>query len=427
MLNSLFKSKVIKNFLIYSFGSIAQKAIYLFAAPVIMRLLSPADYGLLSLTNSFINILVTVVGLGMRQFLSIEYFHFDSRSKKGIVNDILAVYVLLMIPIFLLLFFNVKAIDKYIFVNGTCSALVTVGLIICFFKFFTELFYQILQYNEIALKMVSVQVLAELFMVSLGLVLLYIFGFGVIGIFISQLASVFIIFLLALYVYLSLSYHVTLRISQSLRKSFWYVKKGFPFIPRVLFAWVLAVGDRWILAKYSTMTNVGIYSVADMFGQVFQIMIIMPVMYAYIPYLLKKFAANKNDILKIEKWNQRNMFFSMISLFFLVSMGYLAVKPIIKIVLPPNYHIAIRYVWLLLMGYIFLLGTHLASTFLHFKKKVYFLVFALFVPATLNIALNILLIPQFHIWGCVFATIISYIVYFVITIFYNWYVQKRLV
>jgi len=424
MFTKLFKSKVIKHFFIYSFGSVAQKAVYLFAAPIIMRILSPADYGLLSLTNSFINIVVTLVGLGLRQFLSIEYFHVDSQGKKSMINDILSVYLIVMIPFFLLLFLNVKAIDTYIFVNHQCSTLVIIGLIICFFKFFTELFYQLLQYNGIALKVVAIQVCAELFMVSFALILLYVFGFGVTGIFIAQLATLLLVFLLALFVYFSVSYYVSLCSFFHFKKTFWYIKKGLPFVPRFLFAWFLAVGDRWILATYSTMTNVGIYSVADTFGQVFQLMIIMPVIYAYIPYLLKKFAADKENVCSIEKWNQKNMFLSMIVLFFLVTIGYIVLKPIIQIILPSTYQAAIRYVWLLLVGYIFLLGTHIASTFIHFKKKVYFLVLALCIPAILNIMLNIFLIPQFQIWGCVFATVISYIVYFIVTIIYNYYLQR---
>jgi len=424
-LRGLLQSKIIKHFFIYSFGSVAQKSVYIFAAPIIMRLLSPADYGLLSLTNGFINVLVTCVGLGLRQFLAIEYFHGDERGKRSLINDILSIYIVFMIPVFILLFFNAKVIDQYLFVHSQCSYLIIVSLLICFFKFFTELFYQIMQYHGLAFTLASVQVFGELFMVSLSLFLLYFFGYGVIGIFISQFASVFVIFLLALFSYIYFSYHVVLGIGQSLKKSVWYVKKGFPFIPRILFAWILAVGDRWVLAKYSTMANVGIYSVADMFGQVFQMIVILPVTYAYIPPLLKKFAANRTQLLSIEQWNQRNMFICMAGLVLFVTFGFFLFKPLLCIIIPPRYHASFQYVWMLLMGYIFLLGTHFASTFLHFKRCVYFLVFALCIPAALNIFLNILLIPIFHIWGCVFATVVSYAAYFLITLLYNWWMQVR--
>jgi len=417
-------SGVIKNFFIYSFGSVFQKGISIFIAPIVMRLLTPADYGLLSLATSFISILATVAGLGMRQLLSIEYFHCDVDGRQKIVNDIISVYSFLMIPFFILLFFCMPLINKYFFVGQAFNFLIFIVLLVSFLHFFIDLFYQILQYQGKSIRLTVIQTVSAILLFSLNLLFLYCFGWGVSGVFVSRFVSMWFVLLFGIYFYVSQLYHVNLKFTSSIQKGFWYVKKGLPFVPRVLFGWILAVGDRWILAKYSTMQNVGIYSVADLFGQVFHLVIIIPISYAYLPYLLEKFAANKKNLLSIEFWNQRNMICVMVFMFLFVTVGYIVCKPLAFWIIPSKYHSAIGYVWLLLIGYVFLLGSYFASAFLHFQKRVWFLLLSLFLSAMLNIVLNILLIGYLQILGCVVATLVSYLFYFGITVVYNVYRRK---
>jgi len=425
-INIFFHSTVIKNFLIYFSGSIALKGIALFITPFIMQILTPADYGLLSLTTSFINVLVTFAGLGMRQFLSIEYFHCNVIDRKKLINDILIVYLCIMVPVFLLLSFNVSAINRLVFVNHAWNLLIMISLATAFLQFFVDFFYQIMQYLGASIKLTFIQTSTAFLILILNLIFLYIVNIGVIGILLSQCISFFIIFIIALFAYLKNFYYFHIQLSQSLKRSGWYLVQGLPFIPRMLFAWILAAGDRWILAKYSSMHNVGIYSVADMFGQLFQFTVVLPLSYAYIPPLMEKFTSSKKeDWLNIERWNQKNMWLCMIVVFVLMSLVYFFCKSFIWGIIPEKFYDAITYVWFLLVGYLFLLGSYFASTFLQFQKKIYFLIFALCIPAILNIFLNILLIPYFEISGCVFATVISYVIYFTITLGYNWYVQLK--
>jgi len=408
--------------MIYSCGAFFLKGISVLLAPIIMRILTPADYGLLALITSFINIVFTVAGLGLRQFLMIEYFHFDDIGRKKIVNDVIFVYLLCMLPVFILLFFSTSLINKFIFFDKVNNFLISLCLSIAFMKFFVELFFQILQYAGQAFILTMLQVVLALVIVGLNLLFLCVFGWGIVSIVFSQWVSIFLLLLIFIYFYINQFYYMYLNFLTSVKKSLFYVKGGLPFIPKILFAWILAVGDRWILAKYGTLSDVGIYSVADMFGQLFQMVVIIPVSYAYFPYLMNRFAKYKQsraELLCIVRWNYRNMFFVMGALFILVTLGVTVLKPLVCIIIPTSYHRAFKYVWLLLIGYIFYLGTYFSTGLLHFQKKVYFLVFALLVPALCNIILNIILIPHFAIWGCVIATVLSYMFYFILVLLYK--------
>lgn len=140
---TLANSPVIKNFFIYSFGSVVLKSISILLAPITLTILNPTDYGLLSLFNSFTNILVVFAGLGLRQAFSIEFFHHDAVSRKTIINDIIGIYLVASLPIYLLLLNSFPLINSYIFINNATNNLITASLMFCFMHFFVELFYQV--------------------------------------------------------------------------------------------------------------------------------------------------------------------------------------------------------------------------------------------------------------------------------------------
>jgi len=66
-------------------------------------------------------------------------------------------------------------------------------------KFFTELYYQILQYTGRAFTLTSVQIIAALIIILLNLSFLYFFHWGVFSIVAAQFASTITIFVIAIF------------------------------------------------------------------------------------------------------------------------------------------------------------------------------------------------------------------------------------
>ena len=420
----LIYSPVIKNFFIYSFGNIILRGISLFLAPITLTILNPSDYGLLALVNSFTSILAIFLGLGLRQVFSIEYFHHDSFSRRGMINDIISIYLFISIPALIMLGSFISLINQYIFLNSASYALIVISLVFCFIYFFAELFYQVLRYQEKAWYLTLLQTSIALLTIGLNLFFLCVLKWGVLSMIASYALGTLIACLIALKAYYQKIGLSNFYPTKSLKKMGYYLKFGFPFIPGVLFGWILASGDRWVLARYATLHDVGIYSLADTFGQLYQLLVLIPMSGSYLPHLFKRFADNKDNLASVEHWNRKNMYISMIGMSGLITGGYLILKPFLHWFLPIKYHESIDYIWFILMGYVFLMGTYFASSLIQFHKKTYFLAFSLFIPAIFNIILNIILIPYMAIYGCVIATLASYIVYFLITIWYNNFLLK---
>ncbi|MDZ4151762.1 lipopolysaccharide biosynthesis protein, partial [Methylicorpusculum sp.] len=322
-------SPVIKNFLIYSSGTLVLKSISLVLMPFVLHVLPPAQYGLLSLSMSFTNILVIISGLGLRQTFGIEFFHGDSAARRRMANDIIALYLTINIPLFLLAILNLPLLNRFLFLGTASTTLMLLCLAYCFLQFFTELFYQLLRYQCKALTLTTLQIGTALATITLNLFFLYHFPWGTSGMLFGYVLGTLITFFVALRAYLqsgcvpanacaSLKRNLSfsslagyLRTTENMHKGFYYLRLSLPFIPGMLFNWVLVAGNRWLLARYGTLHDVGIYSLADTFGQLYYTLILYPMAGSYLPHLMHQFAQNKNDIAAVEHHNRRTMYLSM--------------------------------------------------------------------------------------------------------------------
>lgn len=414
---------VIKNFFIYSIGASLTKFITAFINLMIINILTPEEYGYLSLINSFIAICPIFLNLGLRQAFGIDFFHRSSSMQKKMLQDIISIYLLISIPIILtaLIFYNKINYFFHIKENETFTI---IAILICFTHFFSELFLQTLRYQLKALKLTVIQIVSGTISIFSAFIFIYLLNFKISGFLFSNLISMLFISLVGLVFYYKKIKTLSLPIC-SIKDVNYYFKLGFPFIPGIIFSWFLSFGDRWVLAKYSTLYYVGIYSLADSFGQLFQMVVLYPLSGSYIPSILNEFSLNKDNILSIENKNKKIMWFSMILMLLIIGTGYILSKSLFYSIIPLKYHESIPYILLILIGQIIFMGSYFATCYLLFLKRTYILAGLNIATSILNIGLNLLLVPKFSILGCIISTIISYSLYLMGIIYITKVVQKN--
>lgn len=417
----LLSSSVLKEFFTYSFGAVLLRGLTILLAPFILRKISPEEYGILSLINSFIFIVVPIAGLGLRQVLTLEYFHCDGIARQKLVNTVIVIYLLVSTPLFALLYASRTQLQHYLWNRELDDRLVVIGITSTFMIFFAELFYQLLRYERKALMLTALQIIIAVATATGTFVLLFVFDGGVASILGMQCFGTFAACCVGLGTYYKYQYHTCIQPKKIINTAGYYLSYGIVFVPNLLFAWILVSGDRWLLARYANLHDVGIYAVASTLGQLFHLLILTPWTGSYLPYILNKFAQNKDNVFAIEKQNQRNMWLTMTGVIIIIALGYFLCRPILYRLLPPTYHEAPIYALTLLFGYVFLLGSYFASSLIQFLKKKNFLASALCIPALLNVFLNYQLIPRFGLYGCTSATLLAYMLYFVMTLSYNRY------
>jgi O-antigen/teichoic acid export membrane protein len=410
---------IIIQFFIFSFGVLFTRGISLVFAPITMHILSPTDYGLLALANSFISILSACLGLGLRQALPLFYFEYSRQKKIDLIHDIIYIYTLIALPTLLLILCHLQFINQFIFMSKASYSLLILSLFISCIYFFVELFYQLLQYQQKAWLLTKIQSSIALIIIACNIFFLCIMQWGLISILLGQAIGMTCVLAIGIKTYCQKKVPVLINMHRTVKSMRSYIWYGLPFIPSMLFCTLLSSGDRWVLAYLSSMHNVGIYSLANTLTQLVNMIILYAITGSYMPYLLNKFHAHRETMSSIEQENKKIMWFCMCISFLMLTIGFGCTKSILYWLIPHKFHEAINYMGLLLIGSVFYLGTHFLNCLIQYHKKSRFLGFVLILPACLNIVLNILLVPYFSIYGCVIATLISYIIYFFITLLYN--------
>jgi O-antigen/teichoic acid export membrane protein len=413
---------VLKQFLIYSSGALFLRGISVILVPIYMRTLSPTDYGVLSLCYSFVCIAAAIISMGLRHVLTFDYFHHTHEEQKKLINEILVIYTLIGTAALAIAIAARSLFIHYIFMDYLSDTLMIVVLCNTYLTFYAELHDQLLQYTGRALRMTIINIINAFIRITVILVLLLYFKASFASMVWGQWAGLVFVCSVGLYTYLMHGYQTHARIKNSLKKTKEYISRGAPLVPKILLMWVLSGADRWVLARYSSMHDVGIYSVADAFSYLFYLLILMPWNGSYLPWMLRELTHSKHDTRLIEQKNRTIMWYTMGGVSVLMVFCFIVFQPVLRWIIPAQYHEALPYILIILFGQVFLLGANFGSCILQFRKQSYLMLGALVVPSVLNVGLNILLIPHYRLYGCTGATLISYATYFCIIL---WLSMRR--
>ncbi len=396
----------------YSLGSFVLRGITASIGIITLRFLTPTEYGLLGLLNNFIALAPIFLNLGLRQAFGVDFFHKNQEGRLHMLKEIIGLYLLLATPIMVIGIFIRSWLNVTVFAGQATPFMIFIVLSTSFIHFFSELYFQVLRYRCKALQLTILQFIMAATTILITVVLVYYMHLKIVGIMIANFSAMLVSIGYAGFQYIKKIKQQWL-IVPSVQQSIYYIKLGLPFIPNIIFFWILSSGNRWFLAWHGDMHAVGIYCLADMVVQLFQLLILYPLSASYVPYVFQQFAANKNDIINLDAKNYRAMYASMALAAILISIGCIIIYPILYRFLPNTYYEAIKYIWFMLFSQIFLMGSYFATCYLQFYKKNYALVSFTILAALVSCSINFLLIPYLHIWACLLASCIAYIVYFI--------------
>ena len=217
---------IIKQFFTYAFTIMFTRGLSILCAPITMQILTPADYGLLALANSFISIATVFLGLGLRQMLPLIYFEQEKHGRKQLINDLLCIYLLITVPIFAIILIKLPFINHLMFVGQAPSLLLMVSLFISFIYFFVELFYQLLQYQQQAWQLTKIQVSIALLTIACNLLFLCWFELGPVSLLLGQAIGMLLLCVVGLKAYRAKNFLPYLQIKRSIKNMRSYLLLG---------------------------------------------------------------------------------------------------------------------------------------------------------------------------------------------------------
>lgn len=398
-INHLLHNKVANASCWYTVTEFFLKGISFLTIPIFTRLLSPGDYGIVSLYTTWVGILTIIFGLGLGSSITKAKFVFKDDFENYVSNIIrlsLTAYC-----IFFGLFYLFRTPFKRIMnVNGTLYFLM---LIQAYFSFLRVVLITKLRveykYKLLSLILIATSIWGE--GLSLYFILNLFRGQAYMGRIMGLSVPVILTGSLILLYFLKHS------IGKPIRFDYWKYALVFslPIIGSSLSNVINNQFDRLVINQYLGESATGIYSFACNVGLGMQV-VVSAIDQAWGPWVYEKM--DKNQFSSIELYSKlyRNIIVGLFTVFLFIT------PEIVRIMADRNYKDAVNVIPFILAGYFFFFLYTLELKTVFFLGKTSYITFGTTAACIANIILNFIFIPRYGYVAAAATTTFSYLLQF---------------
>ena len=178
-----------------------------------------------------------------------------------------------------------------------------------------------------------------------------------------------------------------------------------PLVPHLVMASGLVVADRFILARYRDLSEVGIYSLAYTFGMVMYL-VTQSLSQAWLPMFFTLASGDE------ENRRQLGRICSALAVFLavLACFGILLAPAFVQLSLDSRYAAAVQIIPLVVMGYLFHALFSLFDLAILQAKRTSSVFLISLIAFAANIGLNLVWVPHWGMYGAAWATALAYAV-----------------
>jgi len=394
-----------KETLIYGLSTYIQKFIGVFLLPLYTALLTPEDYGILDLLGTVAIISIYLVVSGTDSSLSYYYFRKEHLKERPVmVSSTLFIRITFAAAAFILVGALSHKLTFLIFGKDYSLFLILTGISLAvqsIYSFFTDL----IRFEKRPWIFTWVSVSNLLINIGLNIYFILILKKGVWG---AIMASVICYGIMAAFTI----YYVFSR--YGIHFSFSWAKKilayGSPLIGTAFAVWILTTTDRYFLAHYRNIADIGIYAVGFKLAS-FLGLVSGALQMAWSPYAMDiQYEPNAKKI-------YAKVFFiyfvvNILAVFF-ISMFSI---DLLKVFTQPAYYSAKAVVPFLCMSVVFFSGYFIVSIGIAVTKKAQHTIWITLTAAAVNIAMNFLLTPAIGAVGAALSIMSANFLIFVLTL-----------
>ncbi len=406
------KNNFIKKFLSFSIGGYISTFIGILTVPLITRIISPEQYGIFSIFNTFSEVLSTICCLGMEQSF-VRFFYSEELENRGklLYNSLYFPFFTSLI-LFTLIFLFKDKISTFI-LNESNN-------FISFLLIFNGLFG--------ALKLFSFSVIR---MQQRGK------AYSFLNVLAKVLEFIFIIILFKIYknnykvlILASLfSLVIVVGFSIILEKNIWFFKNknknkskiskkellifGIPLLFTTILLLIFTSTDKIMIKLFSNLEEVGFYAGAF---KIISLLIVIQTGFTsfWTPVIYEHYENNPNDTIFFKRANDYLSF-----TFFLIGIVILMSRNIIVILLGNKYYESMYIVPMLIFVPMMYTISETTVMGINFKKKSVYFIYISIIISIINIAGNMLLVPIIGARGAAISTGFSYIIYFTLRTYFS--------
>ncbi|MEE3152521.1 MAG: oligosaccharide flippase family protein [Candidatus Neomarinimicrobiota bacterium] len=393
-----------KESLIYGTGHMLARLITFLLLPIYTHVFTPEEYGIISLVYAFMGFSLMFYRYGMDTALMKYSVQLNDNDKTAYISSIYILQLFSSIIFSGILYLIRDYVSEPILGIAKPEWIVILSGIL--------IFDNLWNHHVLLLRAENKPVLYILFNLS-NVILTMIFNIvfvikwelGIEGVLLANLMVSGIIFILSLPIIIK---RIQLyQIKSNVMKDI--VKFGLPFLPAGIFTMIMELSNRYILDWLEGTYAVGLFSAGYKLG-ILGLIVVMGFNMGWTPYFLKRI---KEKDAEIE--------FSYVTSLFLGTLGFVVI--IVSLWVPEimrlnigssyligeNFWAAEKIVAIVLIGYFFF-GTYVIQLPGVYAKEIttWIPVFRA-IGAFTNIALNIILIPEYGVLGSAWATVVAFL------------------
>jgi O-antigen/teichoic acid export membrane protein len=393
---------IAKHTVIYSTADLLSKAVGFFLLPIYTRYLSPSDYGILELLSVSLTIIMILIQQGIQTsfFRAYSFDYKDSEEERRDVISTSYLYLLLSTFIFLgTISLFARQINNLLFQSKDYTLLVRLTVYTGFFNTLSSIPLQFFRAKLQSVRFSLISITRFLINVFFNIYFILKLKMGLSGVVYGNLYTSILISILTFFIiYKNLSLRISIRKLKNM------LSYGLPLVPGGLSIWVLSVANRYFLERFSTTTELGLYSLGSRFSGILEFLIIQPFLTTW-PSIYFPLAKEKDAPLT---FSRLTTYFLLIGSFF--SLGIIALSnPVIKIMADPQYWNAFRVIPLLVFSVLLYGLFSLLNVGIFIQNKTRYNPVIIGVAAVFNLVFNYFLIPPYGMLGAAYATFLSYL------------------
>lgn len=399
---------------VYGIGQILNRFIGFLLLPLFTAYLSPVDYGVLAILGLITFMATSFFSLGIGGAAGVCYFDGNNRERKE-ETIWTSVFLLAGSTVFLAIFgvlFS-RQISYVAFQKTDYSRLVMMTLFSSGATILASPFMLFLQFEEKAKTFVALTIVSTMFSVGLSCFLVIVLRRGVLGMVESTLiANSASLLLFASFVSVQLKVRTSFQVLREL------LKIGIPLVPAFVMIFILQHANKYILQWLEGIATVGIYTIGFNIGLVMSLLV-SAFQTAWLPY----FMSFK------ERPDEARILFGRILTYYLFGFGTLSLlffifaKLVIMVMTQPPFLEAYTVVGLS-AGASFVSGVFfIMLPGIYYAKDVKYVTVIQTISAGIEVALNILLISWYGLFGAAIALFFGFLA--MVICIHAWNLRKK--
>ncbi|MGK0466571.1 oligosaccharide flippase family protein [Clostridium sp.] len=396
-LKNLYKSRLVKSGIWFTIGTFCIQGINFLTVPILTRLLSPSDFGMVGIYTIYVTILTSIISLGLESAVSTGKFDFKE-DFDGFLSSILFLSTIpLFIGLIIALTFKQYIAGKLGINPGLINLLVFQSFFTFVLHFATTKYSVQYKYKKFLIISITSTVLNVLLSIA------WIQNLNVDRYYgrIYGSASIAIIYGVVLYAIF------ILKGKKLINLKYWKYALGIsvPLVFHILSQIILTSADTIMISKMIGKSAAGIYNFSYKIGMILSI-VWAASNKAWVPWFFGK--------MKDENYEEiTNKVRYYIIVFSLIAFMLIFISPeVSRLMGTKEYLEGIQMVPIIMIGYYFVFLYSIPVNLEFYTKNTKYIALGTVMAAGANIGLNYILIPKFGYTAAAFTTVISYFLLF---------------